>query len=504
MKRMGFLFVALGLFWTACGSSSLSNSKTITAFRFADPAAQGTVQDTLHTIAVTVPFGTDVTALVPTITHTGASISPATGVAEDFTNPVVYTVTAADSSTQDYTVTVTEAPSTAKAITAFGFPSYDAAGTISETLHTIAVTVPFGTDVTALVPAITHTGASISPATGVAEDFSNPVVYTVTAADSSTQDYTVTVTEAPSTAKAITAFGFPSYDAAGTISETLHTIAVTVPFGTDVTALVPAITHTGASISPATGVAEDFSNPVVYTVTAADSSTQDYTVTVTVAPWAACGDVLTYEGENYPTVQIGTQCWLAKNLDVGTATPSSDGQGTSCSSVQKYCYDDLESNCAAYGGLYTWTQAMCGAQAEESQGICPSGWHVPSDPEYVTLANDLGSGGCYAYPGGNYPNTFCGAPAGDRMKSAGLCQGRTPCGDSGFNGVLGGSCGDDGSGTVVFYSIGEGASFWTSSINGNNVEAWRRGLDIGYAGVDGSYFWTSITTGRSVRCIKDP
>jgi len=57
---------------------------------------------------------------------------------------------------------------------------------------------------------------------------------------------------------------------------------------------------------------------------------------------------------------------------------------------------------------------------------------------------------------------------------------------------------------VVFYSVEVQALFWTSSLNGNNVEAWRRGLDVNYSGVDGSYFWTSITTGRSVRCVKDP
>ena len=155
----------------------------------------------------------------------------------------------------------------------------------------------------------------------------------------------------PSNTRAVTAFRFTSPAAEGTISETSHTIAVTVPSGTNVSALVPTITHTGASIDPATGVARDFTNPVVYTVTAADTSTQDYTVTVTVTPWTACGDVLTYAGDNYPTVQIGTQCWLARNLNVGAVSPSSVRQGTSCSSVQKFCYEDSGSNCVTYGGF---------------------------------------------------------------------------------------------------------------------------------------------------------
>lgn len=86
-------------------------AKAITAFSFTNPVATSTINETAHTIAVTVPYGTNVTALVPTIaTSTGASVSPASGVAQNFTNPVTYTVTAADSSTQTYIVTVTIAP----------------------------------------------------------------------------------------------------------------------------------------------------------------------------------------------------------------------------------------------------------------------------------------------------------------------------------------------------------------------------------------------------------
>jgi len=83
------------------------SAKAITAFSFASPAAEGTITESNHSIAITVPSGTNVKALIPAITHTGASINPASGVAQDFTNPVIYTVTAADSSMQDYTITVT-------------------------------------------------------------------------------------------------------------------------------------------------------------------------------------------------------------------------------------------------------------------------------------------------------------------------------------------------------------------------------------------------------------
>ncbi|MBI2444218.1 MAG: carboxypeptidase regulatory-like domain-containing protein [Candidatus Magasanikbacteria bacterium] len=81
-------------------------NKDITLFSF--PSATSTI--TGANIAVTVPSGTNVTALVPTIIHTGASVSPGSGAAQDFTNPVTYTVTALDGSTQAYTVTVTVSP----------------------------------------------------------------------------------------------------------------------------------------------------------------------------------------------------------------------------------------------------------------------------------------------------------------------------------------------------------------------------------------------------------
>jgi len=90
----------------------LSTSKNITSFNFdgLDPVVTGAVDDGAKTIKLTVPYGTDMTELVPTITHTGSSVSPSSEIANDFSGsaaaPVKYTVTAADNSMQDYYVTV--------------------------------------------------------------------------------------------------------------------------------------------------------------------------------------------------------------------------------------------------------------------------------------------------------------------------------------------------------------------------------------------------------------
>lgn len=83
-----------------------SSQKAITGFSFVSPAATGSIDESEYTIALTVPSGTDVTDLVPTIQHTGESISPASGVSRDFSSQSSYTVTAQDGSTQAYTVTV--------------------------------------------------------------------------------------------------------------------------------------------------------------------------------------------------------------------------------------------------------------------------------------------------------------------------------------------------------------------------------------------------------------
>ena len=179
-----------------------SSQNDITAFGFASPSVTGTISGT--TISLTVPFGTNVTSLIPTFTTTGSSVNiggviqTPGATAVNFTSPQNYTVTAADGSSKVYTVTVTIGPNDAKNITAFGFVSPSVTGIITGT--NIAVTVPFATTVTSLVATFSLSGgsATISATPQVssttANNFSSPVTYRVTAGDGSTQDYTITVT----------------------------------------------------------------------------------------------------------------------------------------------------------------------------------------------------------------------------------------------------------------------------------------------------------------------
>jgi hypothetical protein len=294
-----------------------NTAKEITSFSFKSAANIGLPADVISVIngtaiSLIVPYGTDVTGLIADFSTTGASVNVGSidqesGItANDFTNPVVYTVTAADNSTQNYTVTVSIALNTSKEIIAFSFTSADNPALLADVIGTIngmaiSLTVPYATDVTGLKASFSTTGqsvkvGSVDQVSGItANDFINPVVYTVTAADSSTKDYTVTVTIALNNAKNITAFSFRSVDNPGLPADVIGVIngtaiTLTVPYGTDVTGLIADFSTSGVSVmvGSATQVgkatANDFTSPVVYRVTADDSSTFDYTVTVNISP----------------------------------------------------------------------------------------------------------------------------------------------------------------------------------------------------------------------------
>jgi hypothetical protein len=175
-----------------------------------------------------------------------------------------------------------------KQITEFRFKSPLAVGVINQDAKTVTVAMPEGTDVTKLAPVIIVSSlATVDPASGVAQNFTNPVNYTVKAENGTTAVYKVTVTvgtAGQSDAKQITGFQFQSPLAVGVIDENAKTIAVDMPYGTDVTALAPVITVSSlATVNPASGVSQNFTNPVNYTVTAENGTTAVYTATVTVA-----------------------------------------------------------------------------------------------------------------------------------------------------------------------------------------------------------------------------
>jgi len=165
-------------------------------------------------------------------------------------------------------------PSEAK-LRSFGLPGNPAV--IDHAAKTIAWTVPYGTNLSALAPTFTlSTGATCDHLSGASYGFSSPVTYAVRSSDALTTNiYTVTVTVAPA-GKDILTFG-PGAVISG------NSIAWAVPSGTNVTALAPTYTVSPlATGNPASGLARNFMTPQTYTITAGDGTTKIYTVTVIV------------------------------------------------------------------------------------------------------------------------------------------------------------------------------------------------------------------------------
>jgi hypothetical protein len=213
------------------------------------------------------------------------------------------------SSSLSFTVLPAPVPSSAKAITAFSFQGLTppVVGVIDETARTIALIVPYGTSVKALVASFTTTGVSVKARSilqvsgTTPNNFGKPLTYTVTAEDGSTQTYVVRVTVTPDSPKAITAFSFQALTppVTGIIKEKTHGIGLNLRYGTPVTALVATFTTSGASVkvggvTQVSGTtANDFTRPVTYTVVAPDGTTQAYTVSVSFSA-LAIGDL--YQG----------------------------------------------------------------------------------------------------------------------------------------------------------------------------------------------------------------
>ena len=191
----------------------------------------------------------------------------------------------------------------------------------------------------------------------------------------------------------------------------------------------------------------------------------------------ACADIpnVTYAGKTYNTVQIGDQCWLRENLDVGTMIQSSEEMSDN-GTIEKYCYDNDPNNCNIYGGLYKWNEAMQYVATEGTQGICPSGWHIPNISELQTLVNSVG-GDCNSLK-------EIGEGSGDGVGTN----------TSGFSGLLAGAVGSN------FGNLNTHANFWSSTeadISKSNF--------LGFDNNSSDPFFSTWekSFGFSLRCLKD-
>ena len=202
-----------------------------------------------------------------------------------------------------------------------------------------------------------------------------------------------------------------------------------------------------------------------------------------------------FHGREYNTVQILSQCWMKENLNDGTLI--GNGQDMSDNDIlEKYCYDNDEGKCSVYGALYQWGEIMQYVTTEGVQGICPNGWHVPTDEEWKVLEGAADSQ--YGIGDPVWDEYICrGFDSGMNLKSSLLWEENGEGTDKyGFSVIPAGRLND----INLFYHIGYFAFIWSST---ENDEGWAWYRHFNYD-TDMSCR-TSETTDYafSVRCLKD-
>jgi uncharacterized protein (TIGR02145 family) len=183
--------------------------------------------------------------------------------------------------------------------------------------------------------------------------------------------------------------------------------------------------------------------------------------------------------KTYKTVEIGEQVWMAENLNY-------DAEGSKC-------YNNLESNCTTYGRLYNWATAMalpsscnsntCSSQiGAKHQGICPSGWHIPSDAEWDVLMTAVGGS----------------STAGTKLKATSGWNGSGNGTDAyGFAALPGGG----GYSRGDFYDVGNYGYWWCATESSINF-AYRRSMYY-YSELAYWDYYSYKDRLFSVRCLQD-
>jgi uncharacterized protein (TIGR02145 family) len=220
--------------------------------------------------------------------------------------------------------------------------------------------------------------------------------------------------------------------------------------------------------------------------------------------WADCGLPITYEGQIYNTVSIGNQCWIKENLNVGTRIDVSDEQ-TDNNVIEKYCYDDDETNCDTYGGLYQWYEITKHKHLTDfkvgGQGICPDGWHIPTQAEWTTL--DGMADTQYLVGDQEWNSTgYRGYNAGKHLKSTISWDLNNGTDTIGFSGLPGGRSRPTG-----IFSFKENQGVWWSSTFEKVV--WPPSIiEIMIHKIESNNNKASLTNsvdmhGFSVRCVRE-
>ncbi len=238
-----------------------------------------------------------------------------------------------------------------------------------------------------------------------------------------------------------------------------------------------------------------------------DTETKTDYITVEQQLEVDCPSTVTdYDGNTYDVVKIGDQYWMAENLKVthyAGGTPiqkvTGDTEWDNLTEPDKaWCYyNNSSSNGDTYGVLYTWAAAMNGAASSNSnpsgvQGVCPDGWHLPSDDEWEELAEYISN------DNGGYTKNIQGwNNVGGHLKAtSGWNSGGNGTDDYGFSGLPGGGRYCDG----TFAHIGYYGNWW-SVTDYSTYGAWYRYLY--YSNESFGRYDYYKENGFSVRCLRD-
>jgi uncharacterized protein (TIGR02145 family)/uncharacterized repeat protein (TIGR02543 family) len=184
------------------------------------------------------------------------------------------------------------------------------------------------------------------------------------------------------------------------------------------------------------------------------------------------------DGKTYKKIAIGSQIWMAENLNYDVPDNASGSK----------CYGNSADSCAKYGRLYNWSTAMNGASSSSHrysgvQGVCPVGWHLPSDAEWVALEYEVGDPAGTKLKSSTGWNSYSGVPAGTDQY--------------GWSALPGGN----GSGSFASFGNAGNNGYWWSATENNANNAWYRYM-----------YYSSEYVGRysndetllfSVRCVED-
>jgi len=279
-------------------------------------------------------------------------------------------------------------------------------------------------------------------------------------------------------------------------------------FGLDSTTLRFTITNTGKgkfaffltpnqdwiTVSPSNGFISNDSVNFIVTVNKTGLTESIYKESIKVISFAGqvqlpdltisvyLNGVSDRDGNYYKLVRIGSQVWMAENLNVGVII-STNTDAKDNAIIEKYCYDEI--NCNIYGGLYKWNEAMQYNSPDAgiigtTQGVCPSGWHIPTENEWFSL---------FDYLGGR-------TVAGGKLKEAGITHWSTPntgaTNESGFSALPGGWLLPENNASV---NLGFEGAWWTAESKFITLVYYTESVSGVGQGLNSSF---------SVRCVKNP